>query len=879
MAEYLSISIGGGSNSSISNNDVVLTTHDTAEVFHIGNNLTRSDPFPGDPYGGYGVAFSNGYVGFGCLPKARTKLSLAHNFSSYYTDGTQAVEASNSSLTVYDAHGNPGIAMNAATGALRCASGVFNTLRSPNPATTNTFSISRVTDIEFSNDGTCSLSVVNAPPLQPGDRVLMMDVATMVVLYAEYHSGGNASLLLFPIDCDREYVLKNISQSFSQTLFKIGDFASRLIDRHVVRYVMNDVHISYAGPVITVQGTTSSPYEISSLVDLTDTYTVGIDAYDDNISPVLVNVTSVTIGAGGIVTLNGDLRDANFVGLPATISRAYVIANVDYLVDRSSDVFQVFDVSPSFAVDASNYYHLLLQLPASYGEGAVRIIRDSRLLYLNNQTLHVTLATSEGSSMEFVIDNSSELYGLDRLGVGTRMTLGVLGEYAGMPLIVSETYVSTDDMLRVWTVDTLPTLAALVAQFEGLNVLVRDGTLTYVGYVDYATANSMIIRTHQDDLNIVSGTRSVFVFPLALRSAVSFVDPVNVSNNLNAGGHVTVSGNLRMSEFMVWGNPAQTRPSMTWGYSNSSVFSVGDNTLQFTNIAEGFSNAVMQVKTRGGMIVGSNAGLEALAPLHVYETWGTATLRSSNVSGYSIRTEGGIVCMGGVHVPSDERYKKNIETLQCDAATRALLNLRVCSYVNSVGNREIGVMAQDAAKNVLTRCAVATAEKADRITIPVHLRCTNDACDSRGCRCRDFVLSEAATSTSTSTIVQHDILVLHTDAGGAMTVECVAGFSDGTWHVRLLHTDADMQLMPHMRGVVHSVTRDMLVLRHDAINALVVSAVQHLYNRTRCLKRELRTLRHAHSSILRGMHKASKTKTRLCSRSALRCCKRSRTSS
>jgi hypothetical protein len=836
MAEYLSIGIGGGSNPMIALDDVVITTHDAANTLHIGNNLIRSSAFPD------GISLSNGRVGIGRLPTTQTKIALAHHFASYRPDGNLGLYASNNSVLLYDAKGQPCISMNAETGSLRCASVTFNALRSPDPATAHSFSICRVTSLQFHSDGTCALKVVNSPAVARGDRVLLMDVAVCVVMDVTYGI-GEVGLLLFPIDCDHDFVVRRLAQSYSQTLFKLGEFGSRLLERRVVKYLLTDATVVYNGSVVTIDATTDSSYEISTLVDLTDTCTVGVCTFDDDVSPLLINVTAVVVGAGGAVTVTGVLRNSSFVNLSSHCSHLHMIANIEYLVNRNSDVFQIFDVSISFAVDANNQYHVLMQLPAAYGKETFRIIRESRTLYLDQQTLQVVLEAADSNmrTMQFAVTHAADMIALDRVTVGTNLMLGVIGKFAGLPLIVDDRYVADDGNIRVWTVETLPTLKPLMAQCEALNVLVQDGPVAYVGFVDFASPNVMILRTHQDGLVIPTGSRTVFIFPLAIGRGVTFGEPVSVSKDL------CVSGNLKLPRCIEWGNPSQSKPNMRWGYSNASVFSVGEDMLQFTDIAEGYSNAIMQVRARGGMVVSSNVR-PALAPIHVYETWGQPAMRSSNMNGFSIRTEGGIICMGGVHVPSDKRFKADMMPVEHGDAARAVLDLRVYSYVNSVGNREIGVLAQDAQQNALAKCAVATAEKAHETYIPV----TVEPCAEQG----GYVLA-AAHDAVCHPIVAGDALNVcrgTQDAGTWMTVSQV--LSGNRWRMR------STQSVSCCRAVVRNVVSSMLVVRHDEINALVLSTVQHLYRRTRRLTHELHKLRRGRSKSARAPRTDTKRRMR-----------------
>lgn len=691
MEEYCYISVNSA-------DATIFSTTALSTALHIGNNLEDTGTQSG-------ISLSNDRIGINCsIPQVDSAYAV-HICDGVRFDksGRTTCSFSNGLISVCDENEHVAIAINGPSGIIRSPSLIVNKIDSLDPAVSSSFSISRILHVEANADGSIRMSVVNKPGLIEGAMILVMNQFGGV-----YLGGDMDTIVMYPLFVDVDRFYHEVSKGFNHTVMQVSSMQDKILPKKLLQYEMKSAAFSYSPDrtILIVTGVTNNFYDMCTWMD--SGVSIGVSLDDSGCSFCAGSISDVTSNTmDGTVTITIGLH---FIGDPhfPNTGTAYIFA-INYLVSRSSDnIYQLFRVNCSYVVASDNLYTLNLQLPIEYGSNALSIISNVNRIFLNNVSLSVSVESVDyDMSMLSLSASCTDIDAMDDLNVG-EVECGIYSNFLGIPVFIRKQVMYGN--VVVWQVDTLPTIANTLMQLEGIHTIVFDGENTFSASVLVSSATLMVLKMGSPSPTLSVRTRIVYLYPVSLTDILTFNTPLSVTSlsvESNLSCKTLELSDLHIKSNVVLGDVYMHQPTVMVGYSNDT-FKIGDGMLEFHNIRGTLDTGTCVLRTKGGLCVSAcNVSISsAMAPLHILDSWGTWHNATSNLSGVSVRSEGGVLAMAGVHIPSDMRGKTNLRSVSGEDALRSVNTLRVASYDSMVGRAEIGVLAQDVKQSDLLSCAV-----------------------------------------------------------------------------------------------------------------------------------------------------------------------------
>lgn len=685
---------------------VVLTTTLAGASMHIGNDLSAA----AEPTGA-GLCIRDNKVSVGTTVQASGgALTVEGGIWGLWPSAQQPfARMHEGALCMYDRDGGaPRVFVDANVGVVRSATGVFNAVHTLDVSGGGGYSVCRVSRFDRVSAETVRLVVNNIGRVSVGDTLLFDDAHVLLVLEVlagESSDGPGAVVLLCYQIMMEDDVFRDTMQSdgvaaMGHSVFKLSNILKQGLPKRVNVIHLENAAYEYSvdGSVLRVSGDTAMKTRMMQLSD----EVVGVSHDGRGVSFVVGRVSSVEPEFGTIryaVTLT---VDESFVRLPPGGTDLYLYTRVVDLVDKSAR-YQTLPVDEVLvAVDAQG-----MVLDVRFQEGTPGVVLD-RVARVASSIAIGSAEYSLGPETAVLVDHGDARVvfrpEVSRdapwyVGAGA-LQVGLITDFVGFRVdILAQTRLGGALCEVVaWKLGRTHLSHMLLAQFDGGHAVVLDGDASYVVFVaKVVSASTMLVQLSRPwEVPSHAGARSVYLYPVSLSQSYEFRENVQVPSlealedvsctNFYCASNAAVVGSLEL------GDLTQGQPTMSVGYApQTRDFVLGmDSFVQYKNVAE------------------SNAFVHVGHPLRVQVSGEVPPLSviGRSADGVSVYADGSILCVGGVHVPSDKRTKTDIAPLRPSDAMRCVRGVQVSSYTSMAGTREVGVMAQDLLGAGVSRHAV-----------------------------------------------------------------------------------------------------------------------------------------------------------------------------
>lgn len=700
---------------SSNNSDMYLTSLRDVERLHIGNNLV---PWESNVSA---IQIQDNRVGVGMNVSDGFSLSVTDSFAVNYSSNEPFVTMESGNLRVFDrTEGTQQVMISAKNGMIQCTNGVFTTLRTTDLSSTTPetdgFSLCRI--VEFSddnnalNDNVVFLTVQNCFPVKSGNILLINDNFMALVINKVVVSGFENidRICLLKINFETDDFVASIKEV--NAIYKLISIEDKILPKALLTYQLHECFVVQKNSdEIVIRCKTDNIFALHTLKQqhATDSQAMlGISYESTAFSFIIARLVSMdTALSDGFLQLAFSIMTDNFLALPDQFENdtLYLLPDVKDLV--TAPKYQVFTAKEiEYLADDE----LLLHFDESLPDEVINSLSDCVSLTIEGRDYTIqpipqnapldNYISYQDNTLKVALANGNNL----DICIGWDMNCGIYADFVGLPVqIINQTRL--DAGMYVWQVLLQDVrFVSQMRQLQEKHVIVYDNVSVYVVYIRLVVNDTNIIFQISPDWHPGNESISRLVYIRPLRMAYMFgvkqrlklmslecendikCDRLDVINDVNSGRLNIVSG-------------SNIDNVQTFSFSGPDVFVMGDSrVMSYRNVFPRVSDSTYVSISKRVVIENSDNNGEEI-PIHVLDV---------NSDGVSIKTHGSIVCLGGVHVPSDKRLKKNIKPLSSLKSLKRISNLGVSTYESIVGRREIGVMAQDLLLDSVTGLAVSS---------------------------------------------------------------------------------------------------------------------------------------------------------------------------
>lgn len=607
--------------------------------------------------------------------------------------------------------GVPRIVMSATGGLIHGNTAVFNTMKTLDvKGVQGMYAVCSVRSYERVDEFRVRIIVQNCMPVEIGDIILFNDVHIVLLVGMTPVSDTVNTVLFecFDVMVDDATFVQSLEGPFNaHTVFRMTDVEQRVMPKtlDIIRLESTVVQYSPDGTFeVTGFAETGKDFVVERL-QLSNTH-LGISHDNSNTSYIVVQATNVVQDAqnGKWIVTFSPLYDF-FPQLPSDATTLYIYLQVAELIDDSPK-YQVFPIG-DLRVSVSDTDRMFLELgfdPEMPNEVLRRLTTASMLYIAGVRIDFPDVLTDEvdydAKSVRMMVPPEADL-----LYIGNDIEVGVTSEFLGFPIrVIRQIELDVASGTVLWTFQNNVLSPMQLEQFDGNGAIVFDSSKTYVIKVLKVVAESaMVIRIStpwKTDTRTLP--KLVYLMPVAAGYYFNFTRKIDVPA-------IGVADDVQCDKLVVTTKASFLDNITVGGARGSATFEIGRSRVDPNNLIFGGESVMCFVSALGGSnapyakfvmpvsVSSSNQNEAPEAPFHV---------RNKDVEGVSIKTDGSIFCVGGLHVPSDIRTKKRLKNIDSDAALKCLQRLRVAKYHSMTGRPEIGVIAQDLLQYEMTRKAV-----------------------------------------------------------------------------------------------------------------------------------------------------------------------------